>query len=117
MADSIVYEKSKIYAIRIIGVYKNLCNINREYVMSKQLLRSPTSIGANLAEAVYASSKKDFLNKIYISLKEASESSYWLELLYLTGYLKENDYRSLEADCREIIVMLNATTKTIRSRF
>ena len=87
----------------------------KEYVLSKQLLRCGTSIGANLAESECAISRKDFLSKIYISLKECSETLYWLELLYDTDYLQENEYRSMYADCEELRKMLSSSTKTIVS--
>ena len=96
-------------------VYQYLCEEKREFVLSKQILRSGTSIGANLAEAECAISKKDFLSKIYIALKECSETLYWLELLTETDYLSEQEFKSLNADCDELRRMLSATTKTISS--
>lgn len=87
----------------------------REFILSKQLLRCGTSIGANLAEAECAVSKKDFLAKVYIALKECAETKYWLELLYETEYLSENQYQSISQDCEELRKMLSATTKTISS--
>ena len=81
-------------------------------MLPKQILRSGTSIGANIAEARYGINKKDFLSKIYISLKECSETIYWLELLYSCSFLNENEYRSLLSDCEELRKMLSATTKT-----
>lgn len=107
--------KSKKFAIRIVKLYQYLCNEKKEYVLSKQLLRCGTSIGANLAESECAISRKDFLSKIYISLKECSETLYWLELLYDTDYLQENEYRSMYADCEELRKMLSSSTKTIAS--
>lgn len=107
--------KSKRFAVRIVKLYQYLCDEKREYVMSKQLLRSGTSVGANLAEAECAISKKDFLAKVYIALKECSEAKYWLELLYETEYLTEEEFRSIAADCEELRKMLSATTKTINS--
>jgi len=107
--------KSKKFAIRIVKLYQYLCNEKKEYVLSKQLLRCGTSIGANLAESACAISRKDFLSKIYISLKECSETLYWLELLYDTDYLQENEYRSMYADCEELRKMLSSSTKTIVS--
>ena len=83
--------------------------------MSKQLLRCGTSIGANLAEAECAISRKDFLSKVYIALKECSEAKYWLEILHETDYLTENQYESISGDCEEIRRMLSATTKTMNS--
>ena len=107
--------KSKRFAVRIVKLYQYLCDEKREYVMSKQLLRSGTSVGANLAEAECAISKKDFLAKVYIALKECSEAKYWLELLYETEYLTEEEFRSIAADCEELRKVLSATTKSINS--
>ena len=92
MGDSIVFEKSKRFAIRIVKLYKYLCDEKKEVVLSKQLLRSGTSIGANIAEANSAFSKKDFLAKMYIAFKECSESKYWLDLLYKTDYLTQSEF-------------------------
>ena len=113
MSENTVKYKSKQFAIRIVNLYKYLCEDKKEYVISKQLLRSGTSIGANIAESEYAMSKKDFLSKIYIALKECGETIYWLELLYETKYLNETDYVLVRAECDEMRRMLSATTKTI----
>ena len=110
---SVAGEKSKKFAIRIIRVYRYLCKEKREFVLSKQLLRSGTSIGANLAESACAISRNDFLAKIYIALKETAETLYWLDLLYQTDYLAEAQYRSLFHDAEELRRMLSASTKTI----
>ena len=107
--------KSKRFAVRIVNLYKYLCDEKKEYALSKQILRSGTSIGANVAESECAASKKDFLNKIYIALKECAETIYWLDLLYETGYLAENEYNSIKKDCEEMKKMMSATTKTINS--
>ena len=104
--------KSKKFAVRIVNLYKYLCNDKKEYVLSKQILRSGTSIGANIAEAECGISKKDFLSKIYIALKECVETIYWLDLLYETGYIDERMYLSMKSDCDELRRMLSATTKT-----
>lgn len=108
--------KSKKFAIRIIRLYRYLCNEKREFVLSKQLLRSGTSIGANLAESECAITDKDFLSKIYIALKESAETIYWLELLYETGYLQEREHESLKNDCVELKKMLSATTRTVKEK-
>jgi four helix bundle protein len=105
--------KSKKFAVRIVNLYKYLCEEKREYIMSKQLLKSGTSIGANLAEAEYAISDKDFLAKVYISLKESAETVYWLELLYETAYLTENQYESISEEALALLKMLKSTTKTL----
>ena len=105
--------KSKLFAIRIVRLYQYLCSDKKEFVLSKQLLRSGTSIGANLAESECAISKKDFLSKVYIALKECSETLYWLELLYETDYLSQPEYDSICSDCEELRKMLSSTTKTL----
>ena len=115
MPKETVREKSKHFAIRIVKLYKYLCEEKREFILSKQLLRCGTSIGANLAEAECAISRKDFLSKVYIALKECAETKYWLEILYETDYLTDNQYESIGGDCEEIRRMLSATTKTINS--
>ena len=94
--------KSKKFAVRIVNLYKYLGNDKKEYVLSKQILRSGTSIGANIAEAECGISKKDFLSKIYIALKECVETIYWLDLLYETGYIDERMYLSMKSDCDEL---------------
>lgn len=115
MAESIVFEKSKAFSIRIINLYKHLCENKNEYVLSKQLLRAGTSIGANIAEAECGFSKKDFLAKMYIAYKECAETKYWLDLLCATDYLTPKEYDSILADCTELIKLLTAITKTTRS--
>ena len=114
--DNIVLTKAKDFAVRIVNLYKHLCATQSEYVISKQLLRCGTSIGANLNEAEEAYSTKDFEAKIYIALKEARETEYWLELLYRTDYITPNEYSDITADCTEILKLLVAITKTIRSK-
>jgi len=108
--------KSKKFAVRIVKLYKHLCDEKREFVLSKQLLRSGTSIGANIAESECAISKKDFVCKIYIALKECVETIYWLELLFETGYLTEKELHSIRNDCEEMRKMMSSTTKTINSK-
>ena len=107
--------KSKKFAIRIVRLYKYLCSEKREYVMSKQILRSGTSIGANIAESECAISRKDFQNKVYTALKECVETLYWLELLFDTDYISKPAYSSLQTDCEEMRKMMSSTTKTINS--
>ena len=112
---SLVSTKSKAFAVRIIRLYQYLCSEKREFVISKQLLRSGTSIGANLAEADYAISRSDFLSKLYISLKETSETLYWLDLLYQTDYLTAEQYESIRHDAEELRRILSSSTKTTKS--
>lgn len=110
--NSITLKKSKDFAIRIVRLYQYLSSEKHEYVLSKQLLRSGTSVGANLSEAIYGISFKDFVSKVYISLKECAETKYWLELLYKTDYLSEAEYNSIDTDCTELIKLLTASAKT-----
>lgn len=111
---NVIFEKSKAFAIRIIRLYQYLCNEKKEFVLSKQVLRSGTSIGANVREAIRGQSKPDFLSKMNIALKEASETEYWLELLYETDYIDKKQYESIGHDCSEINKILIAILKTGR---
>ncbi len=113
-ANSLTLDKSKDFAIRIVRLYKYLCKEKREYVMSKQLLRCGTAIGANLSEAIYGVSRNDFLAKAYISLKECAETKYWLEILNKTGFLSDNEFIRINEDCTELIKLLSSTVKTTR---
>ena len=113
---SVASEKSESLAIRIVRLYQYLQDEKKEYVLSKQLLRSGTSIGANLAEAKYAISKNDFISKQYIALKEVSETLYWLKLLFKTDYLTEGQYDSLYQDAEEIRKLLSSSTKTLQDK-
>ena len=106
-------DKSKTFAVRIVKLYRFLCDEKKELVLSRQLLRSGTSIGANLAESECAISRNDFLAKVYIALKETSETQYWLELLYKTDYLSQNQFESLAKDAEELRKMLSATARTM----
>ena len=112
--SNIVAQKSFSFALRIIKAYKFLTEHN-EYVLSKQLLRSGTSIGANCREAKNAQSRLDFINKLNIALKEADETAYWLELLYEAEYIDSNSYKSINDDCVELIKLLTSIIKTAKS--
>ena len=111
MEKSIVQEKSFNFAVRIYKLYRYLVDEKKEYIISKQLMRSGASIGANIAEAYRGVSKKDFTNKMSIALKEANESEYWVELLFATECLDKIQYESLKADCIEINKILIAIVK------
>ena len=113
--ENVIKEKSMSFAIRIVEMYKYLSDVKQEYVISKQLLRSGTSIGANVSEGVYAQSRNDFISKHSIALKEAAETEYWLELLIKTGYVTEKQYSSINEDCREIIRLLAAIVKNTKN--
>lgn len=109
-----ILDLSKAYAIRIIRLYQFLNNEKREYILSRQLLRSGTSIGANVRESINAQSKLDFINKLNIALKESNETEYWLELLYETDYIEENMFSSFITDNHNIsgtLVNIIKTTK------
>jgi len=99
------------FAVRIVNLYKHLIQNKKENVLSKQLLRSGTSIGANYAEATNAISKADFVAKISISLKECTESKYWIELLRRANYLSSEEYESILKDCNELLALLTTTMK------
>ena len=115
MKENAVVGKSKAFALRIIGLYKFLVNEKKEYVLSKQVLRSGTSIGANIAEALCGISDKDFLAKMYIAFKECSETKYWLELLHDAHYITDAQYNSIHADCTELFKLLSSITKTAKN--
>lgn len=100
------------FAVRVVRLRKYLADEKREYDISKQLLRSGTSIGANMNEAQNAISDNDFLSKSFIALKECRESLFWIELLYHTGYLDQKEFESLHADCEEILKLLTSAIKT-----
>ena len=111
-----IAEKSMAFAVRIVDLYRYLSEHKHEGVMSKQVLRSGTSVGANVREANSAQSKADFISKMSIALKECDETGYWLELLERTRYLSRDEYHSIEADCRELFAMLTAILKSARSK-
>ena len=110
--NNILAEKSISFAILIVNCYKLLLKERQEYIMSKQLLRSGTSIGANVHEAIQAQSRADFISKLNIALKEASESSYWLTILRETEYLSDIEHKSLKKDLDEIIKITISSVKT-----
>ena len=107
-------DKSTNFALRIIKLYKYLTTEKQEYILSKQILRSGTSIGANLTEAEHAISKKDFLAKVHIAYKECAETQYWLNLLYKSDYLNLEQFESINNDCTEIFKILTTTIKTTK---
>ena len=111
-----ILEKSMEFAIRIVNLHKYLEREHKEYTLSKQILRSGTSIGANVREAVYGQSKNDFISKMSISLKEVSETEYWLELLIKTEYITEEQYKSIKTDCVEIAKMLTAIVRSSKTK-
>ena len=112
--EQTIQEKSFAFAIRIVNLCKYLRDEQKEYILTKQLLRCGTSIGANVAEAQQAQSKPDFINKMNIALKEAYETNYWLRLLYATAYLNAKEYESIMIDCSEIEKLLISIIKTAK---
>lgn len=114
-SDNVVMLKSKAFALQIIKLYKYLCDEKKEFVLSKQVLRSGTSIGANIKESEYAQSKADFNAKLHIALKEANETEYWLELLHESEYIPEEAFNSIYSDNKELIKLLTSITKTLKT--
>ncbi len=112
MSKSILKDKSYAFAIRTVRLNKYLRDGQHEFVLSKQLLRSGTAIGALVREAEFGQSRADFRNKMYIALKEANETDYWLSLLKDTHYIGEKEFESISSDCKELIRILVATVKT-----
>lgn len=115
MKNNIIQEKSFNFAIRIVNLYKYLKENKKEYILSKQMLRSGTSIGANIEEGIGGQSRKDFIAKLQISLKEARETHYWLRLLNATGYLSESETNSIITECEDIRNILTAILKSTKT--
>lgn len=113
MKENVIKNKSFDFALRIVKLYQFLCDKN-EFVLSKQLLRSGTAIGALVREAEHAESTADFIHKLSIALKEANESDYWIDLLHQSDYLDEVSYKSIQADLLEILKLLVSIIKTLK---
>jgi four helix bundle protein len=116
MKKNILKEKSFNFTIRIVNLYKFLKKQHNEYILSQQLIRSGTAIGAIIREAEHAESLKDFVHKLSIGLKEANESKYWLDLLFATEFITSKMYESLNKDCEELLKLLTASVKTSKTR-
>ncbi len=112
--NSVLLDKALLFAARIVKLNKFLINEKKEYIISKQIIRSATSIGANANEAIYGISKADFIAKLQISLKETAETEYWLRLLMLSGYITDKEGSSLLSDCLEIKKILVSTLNTAK---
>ena len=112
--ENIIETKSFEFAVRIVNLYKHLNQEKKEFILSKQLLRCGTSIGANVTEAEKAQTKPDFYTKMTVALKEANETYYWLRLLHRTGFLNDAEFKSIESDINEIVSILVAITKTVK---
>ena len=117
MADSVLRDRSKEFAKQIVILCRTIKLEHRESILTNQLLRSGTSIGANIHEAQYAQGTKDFISKFEISLKEVYETEYWLELLFETGYMDEQTYKPIQNNCGAIRRMLISTIKTIKEKY
>lgn len=109
-------QKSLDFAVRIVNFYKYLCAEKKEFVISKQILRSGTSIGANVRESKNAQTDPDYLSKMNIALKEADETQYWLEVLLKSDIISEQEYSSLNEDLKQLIAILVSTVKTLKER-
>ena len=116
MKENVLADKSKLFALRIIKLCRYLNESKREYTLTKQLLRSGTSIGANAKEGAYAQTKADLITKLFIAQKECAETEYWLELLHESGYIPDEDFRGIHADCQELMRILVASTKTLQGK-
>ena len=114
--QSILMDKSKAFALRIIKMYQYMCEEKKEFVLSKQVLRSGTSIGANIHEGFSAQSDADFISKLSISQKEASETLYWLELLHESSYLSDDLFTSIYSDCEELMKLLTSSIKKVKQK-
>ena len=114
--QSVVGDKSLVFAKRIAKCYRHLRDKKRESVMSKQLLRSGTSIGANVREGLYAQSRKDFISKLNIALKEAGETDYWLDVIHSAEYFTDDEFNSLKADNDELLRLLTSIIKTTKTK-
>jgi TIGR02436 family protein len=116
MKDNIIQQKSYSFALRMINAYKYLTLEQREFVLSKQVLRSGTSIGALVKEAEHAQSSADFIHKMNIALKEANETEYWLMLLKDSDYIDEKTFSSIHKDCDELIRLLVSIVKSLKNK-
>lgn len=112
--ENVVKDKSFAFSVRIIRLYQYLCREKKEYVLSKQLLRSGTAVGALIREAEQAESKADFIHKLAIALKEANETDYWIDLLKATDYLEEKAFNSIKSDIVELLKLLISIIKTTK---
>jgi four helix bundle protein len=115
MGKSILRDKSYTFAVAIVKLCRQLQNKHKEYVLSKQLLRSGTAVGALLREAEFGQSKADFIHKMHISLKEANETDFWLDLLKDTDYIDDAVYSKLSKSCKELISMLVSSLNTLKT--
>ena len=113
--DSLPHAKSYAFALRVIGMNRCLREQEQEFVLSKQVLRSGTAIGALVRESEYAQSQADFINKLSVAMKEANETDYWLNLLHDSQYINDNSFESMEKDCGELIALLISSIRTVKN--
>ncbi len=114
--NNVIAQKTYRFAVRIVKLYRYLRDEKKEFILSSQLERSGTSIRANVSESQYAQSRGDFIAKLSIAAKEAAETKYWIDLLHDTGYLTDREFRSIQADCVEILKLLTSILKTTKNR-
>lgn len=116
MKENLIKEKSKKLAIRIVKLHQIFQSERKEFVTSKQMLRSGTSIGANVCEGIYAESCADWVHKYSISQKECSETMYWIDLLYSTDFISEKEFTSISQDCVEVLKLLTAAVLSLKKK-
>lgn len=116
MKENAIKDKSFDFALRVVKLYQYLIDSKKEFVLSKQLLRSGTSIGAMIRESEHAESKSDFIHKLSIALKEANETEYWVHLIYKSSYLSEKEFNSINSDLTELLKLLTSIIKTSKSK-
>lgn len=116
MKKNVIKGKSFDFALRIVKLYQYLIDSKKEFVLSKQLLKSGTSIGAMIRESEHAESKSDFIHKLSIALKEANETEYWVQLIYKSSYIREKEFNSINSDLTELLKLLTSIIKTSKSK-
>ena len=116
MAGNALKDKSLMFAVRCVNLYKLLCDERKEFVLSKQMLRSGTSIGANISEALCAESNRDFIHKLHIAYKEANETQYWFEVMLKSNLINDIEYTSINNDLAELLALLTSIIKTSKKK-
>jgi len=116
MANNTLKDKSLLFAVRCVNLYKLVCDERKEFVLSKQMLRSGTSIGANISEALCAESNKDFIHKLHIAYKEANETQYWFEVMLKSNLINDIEYTSINNDLAELLALLTSIIKTSKKK-
>lgn len=116
MANNALKDKSLLFAVRCVNLYKLFCDERKEFVLSKQMLRSGTSIGANISEALCAESNKDFIHKLHIAYKEANETQYWFEVMLKSNLINDIEYTSINNDLAELLALLTSIIKTSKKK-